>query len=133
MLIMEKFEIHGYPTSSWEKVGAILANRPVKLDTSNAWRVVLATAATDVVIGFTQTDVDSLENGDVVGVAMRGVRRAVAGAVITIWAYLTATTDGKLIIAVGTDKVCAMALSAAAADLDELEIVVVESKSFASV
>ena len=131
---MEKFGIHGYPTSSWKKSGDVLANRPVKLDAANEWRVVVATAVTDTVIGFTTSEVDSLENGDTVGVAMRGVVRAIAGGAISVGAYLTPTTDGKLIATTtGTDLVCAVALSSASADLDEVEVMIIESKTYDAV
>ena len=131
---MEKFEIHGYPTSSWEKSGDILANRPVKLDTANEGRVVVATAVTDAVIGFTISEVDSLENGDTVGVAMRGVVRGIAGSAISVGDYLVPTTDGKLIpTTTDADLVCAVALSSASADLDEVEVMLIESKTYASV
>ena len=56
------------------------------------------------------------------------------GGAISVGAYLTPTTDGKLIATTtGADLVCAVALSSASADLDEVEVMIIESKTYDAV
>jgi hypothetical protein len=82
----------------------------------------LATAATDIIVGVFQenVDADKVTTGKAyVNVRMMGISHAIAGGAVAMGDYVTATTGGKMITTTtAANRVVGMAMSAAAADGD---------------
>lgn len=114
----------GVSLISFKAGAAIGINRAVMLDTTT--NQVIATAAiTDVAIGFATQAASAA--GDLVPVQVFGKAKAVASDAITLGAQLmpTASGAGKVVTAAGaTAKSCAIALQAAGADGDTIEVLV---------
>jgi hypothetical protein len=83
-------------------------------------------ASTQVAIGIVQEDVDlaKVQTGKaVVDVRVQGISRAVAGAAIAIGAEVMFNAVGKVITAAtAANRVCGIALQAAAADNDQIDV-----------
>lgn len=101
--------------------GTIGINRLVKLD-STTNQVVVTSAITDLAIG---TALNSASSGELVSVQMFGKAKAVASGAITLGDQVmpTGSGSGKCVTAAGaTAKSCGVALEAAGADGDVIEI-----------
>lgn len=101
--------------------GTIVKNRLVKLD-STAGQVIACTAITDVPVGVA---LEAASSGDTVAVQTQGVAMVVASGVVALGAQVmpTASGAGKCITAAGaTAQSVGVALAAAAADLDEIPV-----------
>jgi hypothetical protein len=89
-------------------------------------QVALATAASDIIIGVFQEDVDAAKvttGKATVSVLIEGIAKCVAGAAVTLGDYVTATTGGQLITTVtAADRIVGIALSAAAAQGDIFDV-----------
>jgi len=88
----------------------------------------ICTAITQVPIGVVQEAVDRAKvalGKAVVGVRILGISRVVAGAAIAIGAEVSTSAAGKAITAATTARVAGIALQAAAADLDQIDVLLV--------
>lgn len=82
-------------------------------------------AVTQVPIGVVMENVDvaKVATGKaVVDVRVMGIARVTAGAAITIGAEVSTSTTGKAITAATTSRVAGIALQAAAADNDQIDV-----------
>ncbi len=83
--------------------------------------IVLATSASDVIVGFVQREGIATE---VLPVMINGISMAVAGAAIAAGSPICPTTGGKVITASG--KFCGIALEAASADNDIIPVLITQ-------
>lgn len=118
------------------KAGADLTGsqfRLVKLSAANT--VVVATAATDTIIGILQNAPIPGDAARVTLLSAQGTAQVVASAAIAVGARITATTGGKAVTAVQaaagaqpTTSVAGVAIDAAAADGDLIEVMLADFK-----
>jgi Uncharacterized conserved protein (DUF2190) len=82
------------------------------------------TAVTDTVLGFSQQRVVTADiNKQVVDIRMLGITKAVAGAAVTFGAFVKHNATGRVVsTATATDRVLGIALTAAAADGDVIDV-----------
>jgi hypothetical protein len=88
----------------------------------------ICSAITQVPIGVVQEAVDRAKvalGKVVVGVRLMGISRVVAGAAIAIGAEVSTSAAGKAVTAASTSRVAGIALQAAAADLDQIDVLLV--------
>jgi hypothetical protein len=114
----------GVSLMSFKAGGTIGINRAVKLD-STANQVVVTTAITENVIGFAT---QAASSGDTVAIQVFGKCKAVASEAITLGAELmpTSSGSGKVVAAAGATAIsCGIALQAAGADGDTIEVLFV--------
>ena len=99
---------------------AIVKNRVVKITTTGTYTCDTATAASDKVIGVATLAADAAAQ---VPVQLSGTCKITASAAITAGAYVVATTAGKIVTSTtDKDKPIGLALEAAAADGDLIEV-----------
>src|SRR5690349_196842 len=97
--------------------------RLVKLDSTQN-QVVVATAGTDNIIGYLQNAPKSGYEARVTLLNAQGTTQVVASAAISKGAFITATTGGKAIATTTSgDTVSGVAIDAAAADGDLIEVI----------
>jgi hypothetical protein len=102
--------------------GAIGIYRVVELGASEA--VTQANAGTDVVIGICQEEITAgdVTLGRVANIQMLGVSRAIAGAAITAGATVMTDSVGRVIAATATNRPVGIALQAASAAGDHVDV-----------
>jgi hypothetical protein len=102
--------------------GAIGIYRVVELGASEV--VTQANAATDPMIGICQEEItaDDVTRGRVANIQMLGISRAIAGAAIAAGATVTTDAVGRVITAVATNRPVGIAVQAAAALGDHVDV-----------
>jgi hypothetical protein len=102
--------------------GAIGIYRAVEIAAGEV--VTQANAGTDAILGICQEEItaDDVTRGRVANVQMLGVSRCIAGAAITIGATVMTDGTGRVIAATATNRPIGMALQAAAAAGDHVDV-----------
>lgn len=107
-------------THTFKAAGDLSAKQYHLVELTAAQTVSACDAITDVAIGVLQNDPNAA--GQPAEVAILGTAKVVAGAAIAAGARVAPTAAGKAQTAVATQYPCGIALDAAAADGDVIEI-----------